>query len=152
MYLNFFIVLEIRFEKASYSYAEPEGFDPLVVDDIYMLKNIETELTYRIIFQILAADATRNLDYQTALAPTNVVDFPPSQQRLQVFNPESHIFMDILSDGLPEGEESIQISSDPVNNPSPAYTRPQTLAVTTLFILDDDSKNNTGPGVHLEHD
>ena len=60
--------------------------------------------------------------------------------------------MRILPDSLTEGEESIQISSDPVNNPPPAYTRPQTLAVTTLFVLDDDSKKNQILGVHLECD
>ena len=137
-----FAVLEIRFERMNYSYVEPPGFDLLEVDNIYMLKNIETELTYRIFFQIVAADATRNLDYESALTPFAVLDFPPTLQRLQVFTPGSNIFMTILPDGFPEGEETIQISSDPVNDPAPAYTRPQTLAVTTLFILDDDSKKN----------
>ena len=142
MSLKLFVVLEIRFERMSYSYVEPEGFDPLEVDDIFMLKNIDTELTYRIFFQIVAEDATRNVDYESTLQPFSVLDVPPSQRRLQVFNPESRNFMRILPDGLPEGKETIQISSDPVNNPLPAYTRPQTLAITTLFILDDDSKNN----------
>ena len=124
----------------SYSYAEPEGFNPLEVDDIFMLKNIETELTYRIFFQIVAEDATRNLDYESNVSPNAVLDFPPNQQRLQVFDQDTDTFFQILPDSLPEVVESIQISSDPVNNPSPAYTHPQTLAVTTLFILDDDSK------------
>ena len=141
MHLNFFVVLEIHFERMNYSYVEPEGSDPLEVDDIYMLKNIDTELTYRIFFQIVTTDATENVDYATTLAPISVLDIPPSQQRLQVFGPESHNFMLILPDGLPEGKELIQISSDPVMEPPPAYTRPQTLAVTTLFILDYDSKN-----------
>ena len=143
MHYNLFVVLEIRFERMNYSYAEPEGFDPFVVDDIYMLKNIETELIYRIFFQIIATDATENQDYASALSPISVLDFPPTQKRLQVFGGNSDLFMEILPDGLPEGEESIEISSDPVNDPSPAYTRPQTLAVTTLFILDADSKKNT---------
>ena len=124
----------------NYSYVEPKGLDPHVVDDIYMLKNIETELTYRIFFHILAEDATRNQDYESALTPFAVLDFPSTQQRLQVFGGNSDLFMEVLPDGFPEGEELIQISSDPVNNPPPAYRRPQTRAVTTLFILDDDSK------------
>ena len=121
---------------------EPEGNDQLEVDDIYMLKNIETELIYRIFFKIVAADATRSLDYESTLSPIALLDFLPTQQRLQVFGGESDLFMEILSDSLPEGEESIQLSSDPVSAPPPAYTRPQTLTVTTLFILDYDSKNN----------
>ena len=132
----------MNFEKMNYSYVEPPGFDSLVVDDIYMLKNIETELTYRTFFQIVAGDATENQDYQTSLTPTSILDFPPSQQRLLVFGPESNAFMEIYPDSLPEGIKTIQISSDPVNNPAPAYTRPQTLSVTTLFILDNDSKKN----------
>ena len=143
MHFYLFVVLEIRFERMNYSYAEPEGSDPFVVDDIYMLKNIETELTYRIFFQIVAEDTTRNLDYESALSPFAILDFPSTQQRLQVFGGESDLFMRILPDGLPEGEETIQISSDPVNMPPPAYTRPQTLAVTTFFILDYDSKTYT---------
>ena len=132
------VVLEISFERMAYSYVEPPEFDQLEVDDIYMLKNIETELTYRIFFQTVATDATRNLDYQSTLPA--VLDFPPNQQRLQVFGGNSDLFMEIHPDSFIEGEESIQISSEPVDNPPPAYTRPQTLAVTTLFILDDDSK------------
>ena len=135
-----FVVLEIHFEKMKYSYVEPEGFNLLEVDDIYMLKNIATELTYRIFFQIIAADATLNQDYSTVLTPFDTLDFPPTQQRLAVFGPNSTLNMEILPDSFPEGEESIQISSEPVANPQPSYTRPQTLAVTTLFILDDDSK------------
>ena len=142
MHFNLFVVLETHFERMNYSYVEPEGFNTFVVDDIYMLKNKETELTYRIFFQIVAEDTTRNLDYESALTPFAVLDFPPALQRLPVFTPDSSIFMRILPDGLPEGEETIQISSDPVSNPAPAYTRPQTHAVTTLFILDDDSKKN----------
>ena len=151
MHFNFYAVLEIQFEKMNYSYVEPQGFEPLEVDDIYMLKNIETELTYRIFFQIVATDATVKQDYESALTPFNVRDFPPNQQRLQVFGGESGLFMEILPDGLPEGEESIQISSDPVNMPPPAYTRPQTLAVTTLLILDNDSKKNC-LSIHLKYD
>ena len=152
MHFNFYVVLEIQFEKINYSYVEPQGFGTLQqVDDIYMLKNIETELTYRIFFQIVAEDATENRDYQSALP--SVLDFPPTQQRLPVFGPKSHIFMEIFSDGFPEGIETIQISSDPVNTPAPTYTRPQTLAVTTLFILDNDSKEKLfKPVVHLKYD
>ena len=138
---NFFTVLEIGFERMNYSYVEPEGNDTLVVDDIYVVKNIETVLTYRVSFGITATtDATRNQDFSTA--PTSF-DFPPTQQRLQVFNRTSDLILEILSDGLTEGEESIQIqiSSAPVDNP-PAYKRPQMPALTTLFILDADSENN----------
>ena len=119
---------------------EPDEFDLLVVDDIYMLKNIETELTYRVWFEIVAGDATRYQDYQSSLP--YFLDFPPTQQRLQVFSPDSAIYMEIIPYGFPEERESIQISSEPATWSPPAYTRPQTLAVTTLFILDDDSKNN----------
>ena len=143
MHFNVFVVLEIHFERMNYAYAEPEGFASFEVDDIYMLRNIETALTYRIRFQIVAEDATRNRDYESALSPIAILDFPPTQQRLQVFGGNSDLFMTILPDGLPEGEESIEIASDPVNMPPPAYTRPQTLALTTLFILDYDSKTYT---------
>ena len=137
---KFFTVFEIGFERMNYSYVEPEGFDNLVVDNIYMVKNIETELTYSISFKLLpTTDATRNLDF---LAPSDILDFPPTQQRLQVFGVATVLIMEILPDNFTEGVESIQISSDPVDNPPPSYTRPQTLAVTTLFILDADSKNN----------
>ena len=135
---NYFVVLEIHFERMNYSYMEPPQFNILEVDDIYMLKNIETELTYRVFFHVVATDASQIQDYESALPA--VLDFPPTQQRLQVFGGNSDIFIEIFSDGFPEGKESIQISSDPVNQPPPAYTRPQTLAVTMLFILDDDSK------------
>ena len=132
-------VLQIRFERSSYTYLEPQGFDPLAVKDIYMVKNINTELTYRIFLQIIAEGTTPNLDYFTALNPSDVIYFFPNQQRLQVF--ENVLFFEILPDGLPESVETVEISSDPVNNPGPAYTRPQTGAVTTIFIVDNDSKN-----------
>ena len=135
-----FTVLEIGFERISYSYVEPEGSDKLVVDDIYVVKNIETELTYRVLIEILATDATLNQDFSTTLTS---FDFPPTQQRLQVFGRTSDLFLEILSDGLIEGEELIQISSAPVDSLPPAYKRPQTFALTTLFILDADSKKNS---------
>ena len=142
MSANFSIVLEIHFEKTNYSYVEPEGFDVLEVDNIFMLKNIETELTYTISFQLILAreDATPNIDFQTTVTPFGILDFPPSQQRLQVFG--SQHFMEIFPDALPEGEESIHISSWPVDNPPPAYTRPQTGTDTILYILDNDCKKN----------
>ena len=118
---------------------EPPGPDPFLVEDIYMVKNIVTELTYRILFEIVTAEATRNQDYETTLA-TSLLDFPPNQQRFQLFN--TGFPFAILPDITQEGEETVEISSEPVDNPPPAYTRPQTRAVTTLFILDDDSKNN----------
>ena len=79
----------------NYSYVEPEGFDELVVDNIYVLKNIETELTYRVSFQVAATDATLNQDFQTALTPFDILDFPPTQDRLQVFGGDSALFMEI---------------------------------------------------------
>ena len=138
----FLTVLEISFERSNYSYMEPQGINPLVVDDIFMLKNIETELTYRISLQIhvVTGGATEDQDYDSALP--SFLDFPPTQQRLQVFGQDTNLSMQILPDDFSEGEESIEISSGPVTLPPPAYSRPQTLASTTLSILDDDSKKN----------
>ena len=133
------IVLHIRFEKRSYTYIEPQGFDSHVVDDIFMVKNINTELTYTILFQITAEDAIRNRDYMSSVDTFGVVlNFDSNQERLQVFGDNS-LFFEINPDSLPEGEETVEISSFPVQNPGPPYTRPQTGAVTTIFILDDDS-------------
>ena len=104
-----------------------------------MVKNIKTELTYTILFQIIAGDATQNGDYDTSLTRTGSVrDFSPNQQRLQLF--DRRFVFEILPDALPEGEETVQISSEPVNHPPPAYTRPRRQAVTTMHILDDNSK------------
>ena len=67
-------------------------------------------------------------------------DFPANQQRLQVF--DNTIVFNILPDVTPEGEETVEISSEPVDNPLPAYSRPQTHTTITIIILDDDSKKN----------
>ena len=113
------------------------------MDDIFLVKNTDTELVYTIFLQIIAGNATNHRDYETGIENSGtVLEFPPNQQRLQVFG-ESFIF-EILPDGLPEGEETVEISCDPLNNPGHAYTRPQTGAATTIFILDDaDSKRNS---------
>ena len=136
-----FTVLQIRFERSNYTYMEPQGFDIHSVEDIFMVKNIDTELTYRILFLITAGDATNLRDYETSIDDFSgtLLDFSPNLQRLQVF--EQSTFFFILPDGLPEEEETVEISSEPIDDPGPAYTRPQTGAVTTIFILDDDSKN-----------
>ena len=105
-----------------------------------MVKNIETELTYRIFFQTIAATATQPRDYDTSVNPFDSLDFPPTSQRLQLFGGSSELFFEIFGDGNPEGEESVEISSEPVDDPLPAYTRPRRGAVTTIFILDMDSK------------
>ena len=108
-----------------------------------MVKNINTELTYRVLLQIIAGDATENQDYSASVSPIATIDFPPNQLRLQVFGGNSAHDFEILHDGLPEGDETVVISSEPVNDPIPAYTRPQSRAVTTIFILDStDSKKN----------
>ena len=104
-----------------------------------MLKNINTELTYTILFQITAENALRNRDYMSSVDTFGVVlTFDSNQERLQVFGDNS-LFFEINPDSLPEGEETVEISSFPVQDPGPPYTRPQTGAVTTIFILDDDS-------------
>ena len=103
-----------------------------------MVKNIKTELTYTILFRIIAGDTT-HVDYDISLDGIGSIrDFPSSQQRLQLFD-RSFVF-ELLPDAIPEGEETLQISSEPVNHPPPAYTRPQRQAVTTIHILDDNSK------------
>ena len=104
-----------------------------------MVKNIRTELTYTVLFQVIAGDATQNRDYEISISDFGSVrEFPPNQQRLQLFD-RSFEFK-ISPDALPEDEETLQISSEPVNLPSPAYARPQRQAVTTIHILDDNSK------------
>ena len=119
---------------------EPSGFDIFSVDNIFMVKNIQTELTYWILFQTIAGSATLHQDYSSSVNPADVLEFPPTSQRLQLFGGSSPLRFEIFADGNPEGEESIEISSEPVSNPLPAYTPPQRAAVTTIFILDDDSK------------
>ena len=101
-----------------------------------MVKNINTELTYRIFLQVIPGNAAQSQDYDTSVRPNAVLDFPPNQQRLQVFG--QLLSFEVLPDVLLEGEESVKISSEPVSTPGPAYTRPLTGAVTTIFILDDD--------------
>ena len=54
---DFFTVLQISFENVTHTYMEPRGFDPRMVYDIFMVKNIETELTYRILFERIAGNA-----------------------------------------------------------------------------------------------
>ena len=121
---------------------EPSGFDPFVVEDVYMVKNINTELTYFLLLQIIAGNASDGPDYLTFIEHGGSVRvFPSNQRRLQVFD---HRFVfEIRPDGFPESIETVEISSDPLSNPGPAYTRPHTGAVTTIFILDDDSKKNS---------
>ena len=105
-----------------------------------MVKNIETELTYKIFLQTIAGSATSYRDYLTSVNPFDTIDFPPTSQRLQVFGGSSPLVFEIFADGNPEGEESIEISSEPVDDPLSAYTHPLRGAVTTIFILDNDSK------------
>ena len=64
---------------------EPPGPDPFLVENIYMIKNINTELTYRIFLQVIPGEAAQSQDYDTSVRPFAVLDFPPNQQRLQVF-------------------------------------------------------------------
>ena len=146
--LFFSTVLEIGFERLNYTYNEPSGFSVLSVDNIFMVKNIETELTYGILLQRIAGTATRFSDYVTSVDPSVTTDFPPTTQRLQLFGGSSPAIFEIFADNIPEGEESIEISSEPVDHPLPAYTRPQRGAVTTIFILDNDSKKKIVP-LHL---
>ena len=119
---------------------EPPGFHPHVVDDIFVVKNIETELTYRISLQVIAGSATLNRDYDITVRPLATIDFPPTQRKLQVFG--NLLLFRILPDVFLEGEESVEISSEPVSSPGPTYVHPLAGASTTIFILDDDSKDN----------
>ena len=82
-----------------------------------MVKNIETELTYGILLQRIAGTATRFLDYDTSVDPIYLIDFPPTSQRLQLFGGSSPLVFDIFADGNPEGKESVEISSEPVDDP-----------------------------------
>ena len=123
---------------------EPSGPDRFVVEDVFLVKNRVTELTYAIFFEITAGDATKFLDYEE-IVDRALLDFPPSKQRFQVFGDifrgDVDLDLEIYPDALPEGTETVEISVSPVSSPPPAYTRPSTGAVTTLYILDNDSKN-----------
>ena len=137
-----FIVLQIQFERSAYTFMESPEFETEVEGEVFLVKNIETELTYDVLIRIRRPEnqPELNRDYST-----NIEEFGsillvfPNEHRIPVFG--SSLLFSILPDGIPEGNEVLRISSSPVNDPGPAYRRPSNGNNANLIIMDDnDSK------------
>ena len=132
------------FELPEYTFLEPPQLQfEEEVTDVYLRKNRHTELTYRVLLQInqQKSQAVPNRDFETSISQGgSVISFSPNNERRQIFN-ENFILL-IFNDALPEGNETLHISSHPVDNPGPAYQLPVNLSTTTIIIVDDSSKIN----------
>ena len=133
-----FAVLQIKFERPAYTFNEPAAYSTDFEDEVFLVKSGLTELTYDVILQVRQSEQpVRNQDFEIYIESdaSSVLTFYPHEQR-------KPLFFSVHADGIPEGVEVLEISSEPDSFRGQAYQRPSDGAITRLIIIDDDSKKH----------
>ena len=121
---------KISFERESYTFSEPAEFMEDIVEEVLLLKNKVTELTYSIFIQIreteqpeLGSDYIFIANYGPDTALLTIL---PDQQNInyQYSLLELSFFLSYLIVNLKEKIEVLEISHFPGDYPEPAYQQP----------------------------
>ena len=140
-------VLQIKFEMPEYTFLEPLLGLELPVKGVSLVKNRQTELTYDVLIRARPVDQLEpNRDYGTNIGEEgSLITFFPNVQKIAVFGQDLSVH--ILPDVIPEGEEVLEISSRPVDNPGPAYQLPVDTVGTVTRIVIVESKHSLLPSL-----